>query len=693
MEITASWSPKIVSLPFQVCLNNFVIERYPGSMSPSSYLSNVTLVDEKEGVHFDYEIFMNNILKHKGYRFYQSSYDQDELGTILSVRKDVFGTALSYIGYFLMILGMIWALADKKSRFYGLLNSLKTSNLKSIILIMALFFTGITSLSAANQVPVIEKSTAQKFGQLQVLGANGRIMPVNTLSDEILRKLYGSQHYNGMSSDQVLLSMIADAGLWMDEPIIKVRFEELKKQLNITGNYAAFSNLVDSNTGTYILAPDVEAAYNKKPVYRSKYDKEVMKVDERVNVLYLILTNRYLKLFPVPNDNTNTWITAGDDLSALSGNDSLFIYGINTLLSEAIYTNNQVQLLDYIKAIDTYQHKWGGNVIIEEEKVNAEIFSNKLDIFNRLWHFYSLFGFVMIIMYIIHVARPFKQYHWISKVGFIHLFVAFVIHSAALGLRWYISGHAPWSNGYESLVFMAWSAMLAGLIFYRREPFALWGTAVLSAMVLMVAHLSWMNPQITNLVPVLKSIWLTIHVSVITSSYGFLGLGAVIGLAAILLQIFSGVKHRDSVNDSIKRLTTMSEIILIPGLYLLTIGTFLGAIWANVSWGRYWGWDPKETWALITILVYAFVLHMRYIPGLKSRYLYNVMSVVAFGSILMTYFGVNYYLSGLHSYAGGDPVPIPSWLYVVIGVLIFIFVLGNNKFRLDKKHYEAIDNG
>jgi cytochrome c-type biogenesis protein CcsB len=268
-----------------------------------------------------------------------------------------------------------------------------------------------------------------------------------------------------------------------------------------------------------------------------------------------------------------------------------------------------------------------------------------------------------------------------SKVGFIHLLVAFIIHTAALGLRWYISGHAPWSNGYESLVFMAWSAMLAGLLFYKREPFALWSTSVLTAMVLMVAHLSWMNPQISNLVPVLKSVWLTIHVSVITSSYGFLGLSAIIALSAIILQIAAGTTFKENIENAIKRLTAISEIIMIPGLYLLTIGTFLGAIWANVSWGRYWGWDPKETWALITILIYAFVIHLKYIPGLKGRYFFNVMTVIAFFSILMTYFGVNYYLSGLHSYAGGDPVPIPVWLYFAVGSLFLIFIAGNFMYK------------
>ena len=228
------------------------------------------------------------------------------------------------------------------------------------------------------------------------------------------------------------------------------------------------------------------------------------------------------------------------------------------------------------------------------------------------------------------------------------------------------------SNGYESMLFISWVTLLAGFIFSRKSVFALSATAVLSGMTLLVAHMSFMDPEITNLVPVLKSYWLTLHVSVITGSYGFLGLGAILGLLNLILLLLSNSGNRERISDTIDDLTVINFKTLTLGLYLLTIGTFLGAVWANESWGRYWGWDPKETWSLITIIVYTIVTHSRMIPGMKDVYTFNLLTLFGFSSVLMTYFGVNYYLSGLHSYASGDPVPVPVSVYITVLLLIAV---------------------
>lgn len=201
---------------------------------------------------------------------------------------------------------------------------------------------------------------------------------------------------------------------------------------------------------------------------------------------------------------------------------------------------------------------------------------------------------------------------------------------------------------------------------------ALAATAVLASIILMVAHLSWLDPEITNLVPVLKSYWLTIHVSIITASYGFLALGALLGFISLIIMILKSNKNQSALRNKIKELSYINERSLIIGLYLLTIGSFLGGIWANESWGRYWGWDPKETWSLVTILVYTFIVHMGYTPGLRTEYNFSLFSLVGFSSVIMTYFGVNYYLSGLHSYAAGDPVPIPTFVYYTIAIIVIV---------------------
>lgn len=283
----------------------------------------------------------------------------------------------------------------------------------------------------------------------------------------------------------------------------------------------------------------------------------------------------------------------------------------------------------------------------------------------------------------IRILWPQFRFKWGINILAGILFLAFIAHTGGLGLRWYIAGHAPWSNGYESMIFIGWASMLAGFSFYKRAPIALGATAILTFLILYVAHLSWMNPEITNLVPVLKSYWLTIHVAVITASYGFLALGGFLGILNLIFMLLQTNKNKDRIQLKIKELSRINEATLIAGLYLLTIGTFLGGIWANESWGRYWGWDPKETWAFVTILLYAFVVHMRMIPGLKSLYAFNVGSIFAYFSVLMTYFGVNYYLSGLHSYAQGDTVPIPNFVYYSVAGLLALAI---SAYFAERKH-------
>ncbi|MDP3445557.1 MAG: cytochrome c biogenesis protein CcsA, partial [Ignavibacteria bacterium] len=272
----------------------------------------------------------------------------------------------------------------------------------------------------------------------------------------------------------------------------------------------------------------------------------------------------------------------------------------------------------------------------------------------------------------------FNERNWINKVlkyFFALIVLFFVFQTLGLGLRWYIAGRAPWSNGYESMIYIGWVTVLAGLIFSRKSQMTIAATSILASIILMVAHLTWMDPEITNLVPVLKSYWLTIHVSVITASYGFLALGALLGFINLILMILKSKSNFSKLQMRIKELNLINERTVIIGLYLLTIGTFLGGVWANESWGRYWGWDPKETWALVTVLVYTFIAHMGYTPGLKSDYSFSLATLVAYSSVIMTYFGVNYYLSGMHSYAAGDPVPVPSFVYYTVGVVFVVAVV------------------
>jgi cytochrome c-type biogenesis protein CcsB len=680
---TVSYGPQQVKLPFYLKLNDFTLERYPGSNSPSGYKSDVVLLDKNENVQKPFLIYMNNILKYKGYRFYQSSYDTDEKGTILSVNRDVAGMLVTYAGYGLLFLFIIISLLNRKSVFRTINSSYWTSNLRKTvtIIVLMLFLQGFSSAYA--QELVVRKQAADEIGKVLVQDQKGRTKPLFTLSSDILRKVSKENKFQGMTPMQVFLGIYADFAHWKDVPLIRVSNAELQRKLGLSGKMAAFSDLVEiSSTGRYKISRDVETAYNKAPGERSKYDKEVMKVDERVNIVYMIYNGNLFRLLPLRADS-HDWGSPGEALEkAQSKQDSVYIEGISAALDAAIRNGNINDMVRVRESISEYQKSHANYDLPSKAKINAEVLYYRLNIFEKLFPFYASFGIIMLITLIVMVIRGSVKTPFIIKVAVVHLFAGFLFHTFGIGLRWYISGHSPMSNGYEIMLFISWVTLLAGFIFSRRSQFALSATAVLASMTLLVAHMSFMDPEITNLVPVLKSYWLTLHVSVITGSYAFLGLGAVLGLIVLILMSLLTVQNRERISATIDELTVINYKSLTLGLYLLTIGTFLGAIWANESWGRYWGWDPKETWSLITIIIYSFVIHSRLIPGMKDILTFNIIALFAFSSVLMTYFGVNYYLSGLHSYAGGDSVPVPSFVYITVAVLAVLAFVANSKYKL-----------
>ncbi len=686
-----SYGSKPIVLPFGIKLNDFVLERYPGSASPSGYRSKVTLVDKDKNLERPYEIYMNNILKHQGYRFYQSSYDQDEKGTILSVNRDRLGMFVTYAGYGLLILFIILSLVMKNSSFRKLTASHWNSNIRKIsaifILLVVISFSVNNSLTAQKLVP--DQEASSEFGKVLVQDQKGRTKPLFTLSNDILRKVTRENKFQNLTSMQVFLGIHFDFDNWKDVPLIKVSNTDLQRSIGITGDMASFTDLVDiEGKGAYKLSDPVNKAYAKAPGERTKMDKEVMKVDERVNIVYMIYKGDFLKLFPL-KDGTDSWGSSEEALNkAISSEDSLYLKNLMPILAQAFETGNMAEVRLYAGSISDYQARFSAYELPSKAKINAELLYYRIKIFERLFPFYSAIGMIMLVVLIIMVIRGTKVKSLLVTVLSWLLFGGFILHTLGFALRWYISGHSPMSNGYESMIFISWVTLLAGFIFSRKSSFALSATAVLASMTLMVAHLSFMDPEITNLVPVLKSYWLTLHVSVITGSYGFLGLGALLGLISLILLVLSNDENRNRISDTIDELTVINFKTLTLGLYFLTIGTFLGAIWANESWGRYWGWDPKETWSLITIIVYSFVVHSRSIPGLRDIYTFNLLALFAFASVLMTYFGVNYYLSGLHSYASGDPVPVPNFVYVTLVLLIGLSVAAYMKYNLKKADHK-----
>ena len=674
-----AYGARKIPLSFQLHLEDFQLERYPGSNSPSSFASEVVLIDKSEGVERNVRIFMNNTLLYKGYKFFQSSYDQDEKGTILSVNHDFWGTWISYISYFMLAVGFVLSLVNKNSYFRVLIRRLQNESIKTaaVVMLVAGFSLSVNAQDEVGAtIPKIDEEVVNEFSELWVQGVDGRIEPMSTLSSEIVRKVSRKSSLYGRSPDEVVLSMMTYTDIWQSLPIVRVSDKELAKELGVDGKYISVQQLFDAQ-GNYRIAEQVQAAYAKTPAFRNRIEKEYIYVDERVSICFMVFRASIFHIYP-RDKKEDTWYAPGENAVEYSGGDSMFIKNGFSLLLQSIDENNTGSSLQVLGGIENFQQKFGAELLPSETKKDIEILYNKVNPFERIFPYYLLFGFLLLFVLLVNIFRMKPLPRWL-KITFSGLIVLlFLIHTVGLIARWYISGHAPWSNGYESVVYVAWAAMLAGLIFGRKYPMVIGTAAFLSGISLFVAHLSWMNPEVTNLVPVLKSYWLTIHVSIITASYGFLGLSAFLGILVLILIVLRTSKNQHKVNIFINQLTTINEMSATVGLYALTIGTFLGGVWANESWGRYWGWDPKETWSLITVVIYSFIVHMRLIPSLKGVFNYNMASVIGFASVMMTYFGVNYYLSGLHSYgkgvADGVNPAVPVSFAVLAGLMIWAYI-------------------
>ncbi|WP_185859352.1 cytochrome c biogenesis protein CcsA [Blattabacterium cuenoti] len=698
-KISIGYGSIFWNLPFLLRLNNFKIENYPGSEFPSSFMSHITLIDKKKKInHF---IYMNNVLNYKGYRFFQSGYDPDGKGTHFSVNNDYLGTYFSYVGYFLMSIGMFFTLFWKGTRFNYLKNKLKNLYNKNhsmlfFILFLLLGNNYVSFTKTHNQIhelkkiPLenvsdaihIPKKHSENFGRLLVQDHKGRIKPVNTIAIELLRKIHKRNSIENLDANQWFISMHQDNIFWTKIPFIKVDKKGGYQFLNkVKANQEYYVSLIDlyildpkTSRLKFVLQEDYEKAFSKNPMQRDEYDKAVLSLSERVGIIHEIFQGKYIRIFPIPNDRNHTWsswIISDSNRLNLSG-FSMFNNYLKSLFDAQNEKNWRIADNE-IKKIRLYQIKHSKSILPSKKKISIEIIYNKLNIFYVLSFLYVFLGIVIIINSFLIIFFQKKYMYFFSKVFFFILSVLFVANFLGLIFRWYISEHAPWTNGYESAIFISFCLVGIGFIFYKNQ-FVSGMTTLIASILLMIAHGNTMDPEITNLVPVLKSHWLIIHVATITTSYGFFFTGSFLGFFVLILYILKAYFHYYSkiIQIHIEKLTIINEMCLTIGLFLLTIGTFLGSVWANNSWGRYWSWDPKETWALISIMVYAFVLHIRLIPFMKSIFAFNFYSILSISSIIMTYFGVNYYLSGLHSYAKGDPVSVPFWIYYSLLILFLV---------------------
>jgi cytochrome c-type biogenesis protein CcsB len=702
LNFRLAFGSKYKEMPFAVKLNDFQLEKYPGSESPKSYASEVTVIDKADGKTFDFRIFMNNILDYKGFKLFQSSYNitPEYEETRLSLNHDFWGTWITYIGYTLLYIAMTLLLFVPGSRFVNLKDKLNKINAKKAALsvVFALFtFVGFSQHNAAEinidsllQGEIASVEHADKFGHLVIQEESGRMQPFNTFSSQLVRKVSKKDHYNEYTADQVGLSMVLNPRIWYAVPMIYMEKgnTQVRDLLGIDHDqkHARLIDFFDMK-GAYKLKEVVSESH--KTQIKSKFQKDVINIDKRSNLLYAALDGSLFKFFPLPNDAGNKWFSAVEAPSAgFTGMDStiatsiLYLYDIE--LTKAIKGNNYAEADKILGGISSFQTKYGGSVMPSIKQVNFEMLYNKYDVFKKLFWQYLLVGSILFILVLIRMFKDNKTLKILTQI-FIGLIIAlFLLQFTALGVRWYISGHAPWSNAYESMIYISFATMFFGLALGKDSSMTIAASTFVTSMMLMIAHWNWMDPTIGNLVPVLNSYWLMIHVAIIVASYGPFAVGMITGFMSLILMIFTTENNKKRLKLNIDELTVVTEMALTLGLVMLTIGNFLGGQWANESWGRYWGWDPKETWALISIMIYAFVIHARFVPGLRGKWTFNVFAVFSFTSVLMTYLGVNHLLSGLHSYAAGEKAAIPNQIWASLAVAVVVSILAYFKY---KKYY------
>ena len=698
------------NIPFTVQCRDFRLDRYPGSNSPSSFESELTIDDQRNKVKLNRRVFMNNVIDYDGYRFFQSSYELDnpstpenEEGTVLSVNHDALGTNITYVGYLLMALAMILSLFAPVGRFTFLSEQLQKVKAKKASLgIIALLLT--SNLLAQHQhqhkaKPVHHEITtehADELASLLVQDYEGRIVPFHTLADQLTRKLTHSNKYKDLNAVQFVLSLHMYPSYWVSQPFIQVP-RNLREPLKLKEFESIMS--LSSKDSEFKWMAQYQAAHQKLESKRNEFDKKLIKLNEKYEVANNIFMWQFMRVIPGKNDANNTWFVP---LSMELGKKDTLSSKMFVNYLAAVHDGGQRhtfgEATDVLKTFKKFQRKAGKAVAPTESVVSLEISYNKMEIFKHSYQLYLLSGMLLLIVFFIGIFFRSEQalngLKWPKRIFIAITIITFVYHGVGLGLRWAISGHAPWSNGYEAIVFIGWVTMIAGFAFAKKNQVVLAGAAVLAALMLWVTEMNLMDPEITPLVPVLKSYWLMIHVAIITGSYGFLGLACILGLINLKLYLLQSEKSAALVKLNIQEITYIAEMTMTVGLYMLTIGTFLGGVWANESWGRYWGWDPKETWALVSVLVYAVILHFRMIPGLQGRFLFNALAFWGYSAILFTFFGVNFMLVGLHSYAQGEGLgQFPTWLiYLIIAFALLTTLAFLRNKSIEKKQKDALLN-
>lgn len=637
-------------LPFSLCLQKFEAKMHDGTNAVADYSSKFTVIDgddKSEG-----EVSMNNIYSHRSYRLYQSSYDEDGKGSVLAINADPYGIPVTYTGYALLFISLVWMLFDPKGGYRKLLKSpllKKGALMTALILSMGNIQTLHAESATGNlQNAVLPKETAEKFGELHIL-YNDRICPVQTFALDFCKKIYGARSYQGLTAEQVLSGWVFYGNTWANEPFIKIKSGEMKTAMNLP-DYASLNTFFNREMGGYTIGQYVQEYYNGQ---QDKFHQQAADIDGKIQIIMELREGVSLKVLPYTftknvkatkdhpfiKAGTTTWFSPVDKLpQAVEHQHALYIRNVFSLLNGDVKAGNTSRVNEFFVKMKKYQEVSSGNSLPTATQYKAERINNAFPFATILFMANLTLGFIALFYTIYRMTKK-KEIKVLNIALPILLGVSFLALTFGLALRWIISGNVPMSNGYESMLTVAWFVMLISILMQLRIRIVMVFGFLISGFFLLVSHINQMDPAIGQMMPVLNSPLLSIHVSIIMMSYALLSLTFICGIMGICLR-----SHGEE-------LQALSRIFLYPALTTMGFGIFIGAIWANVSWGNYWSWDSKETWALITFMLYAVVVHTQSLPVFRKPLVYHIYITLAFMSIAMTYFGVNYFLTGMHSYA------------------------------------------
>lgn len=637
-------------LPFSLCLQKFEAKMHDGTNAVADYSSKFTVIDgddKSEG-----EVSMNNIYSHRSYRLYQSSYDEDGKGSVLAINADPYGIPVTYTGYALLFISLVWMLFDPKGGYRKLLKSpllKKGALMTALILSMGNIQTLHAEPATGNlQNAVLPKETAEKFGELHIL-YNDRICPVQTFALDFCKKIYGARSYQGLTAEQVLSGWVFYGNTWASEPFIKIKSGEMKTAMNLP-DYASLNTFFNREMGGYTIGQYVQEYYNGQ---QDKFHQQAADIDGKIQIIMELREGISLKVLPYTftknvkatkdhsfiKAGTTTWFSPVDKLpQAVEHQHALYIRNVFSLLNGDVKAGNTSRVNEFFVKMKKYQEVSSGKSLPTATQYKAERINNAFPFATILFMANLTLGFIALFYTIYRMTKK-REIKVLNIALPILLGVSFLALTFGLALRWIISGNIPMSNGYESMLTVAWFVMLISILMQLRIRIVMVFGFLISGFFLLVSHINQMDPAIGQMMPVLNSPLLSIHVSIIMMSYALLSLTFICGIMGICLR-----SHGEELRD-------LSRLFLYPALTTMGFGIFIGAIWANVSWGNYWSWDSKETWALITFMIYAVVVHTQSLPVFRKPLVYHIYITLAFLSIAMTYFGVNYFLTGMHSYA------------------------------------------